>query len=73
MSQFLIKLILFVLSFKLLLFVLILFISKIHTFLPNDMYYYNEFEEALSENYFDILAIGNSRLLSSLDKKSCSF
>lgn len=42
--------------------------SSLHTFTPSVMYYYDEFNKAFTERNADLVAIGNSKLLSSLDK-----
>lgn len=43
------------------------FISHKHTFIPNNMYYCNEFNKAFKNGNYDLIAIGNSKLLSSID------
>jgi hypothetical protein len=45
--------------------------SENHEFQPTSMYYNQEFESAFKDkNYFDVVAIGNSKLLSAIDKKT---
>lgn len=41
---------------------------RTHEFLPSDMYYSEEFENAFDQKDYELVAIGNSKLLSSLDK-----
>lgn len=42
--------------------------SSLHEFTPSDMYYHDEFNKAFTERNSELLALGNSKLLSSLDK-----
>lgn len=41
-------------------------ISYNHSFLPNSMYYSNEFNKAFKNGNYELIAIGNSKLLASL-------
>lgn len=69
MSKFIYKLLIFILPFVV--FILFLFIvaGKNHRFQPSNKYYYKEFEAAFGDNRnFDVIAIGNSKLLSAIDK-----
>jgi hypothetical protein len=51
--------------------VLLLFIigSINHQFRPNNSYYFKEFESAFNGGSFDVITIGNSKLLSAIDKE----
>ena len=70
MKKFISKIAVFL--FPLMLVIIVLFITgrNLHHFQPSNMYYYQEFEAAFSENSnFDVVLIGNSKLLSAIDKK----
>lgn len=48
---------------------LIYIFHKCHHFKPSEMYYSNEFNQAFGEKTSDIIGLGNSKLLSSIDKQ----
>lgn len=52
----------------LLLVIILSIINMTHSFLPSKMYYNEEFNSAFREGDFELIALGNSKLLSSLDK-----
>lgn len=70
MRKYIFRLITFITPLVLITFFLLIIARKHHQFQPSSMYYYKEFEHAFQGNDFDIVAIGNSKLLSALDKKT---
>lgn len=48
---------------------IVIFLSKIHEFKPSPKYNYKEFNKAFLEKDYDLIAVGNSKLLCSLDKR----
>lgn len=67
------RFIIYIIFFSLIYFLLqIIFIGRFvahHQFRPSKMYYSSEFDSAFKERNSEIIAIGNSKLLSSIDKE----
>jgi len=68
MKKFIRKTIVFISILFLFLVLLILVASKLNQFYPFEGYYNKEFKEAFKKGNSDVVAIGNSKLLSALDK-----
>lgn len=47
---------------------MLMYAKQKHQFLPSSFYYYEEFENAFQEKDMDVIALGNSKLLSAIDK-----
>jgi hypothetical protein len=67
MKVFIIRILAFSAVFISILLLIIMIASFSHVFLPSDMYYCDDFNRAFTEKDFGLIAIGNSKLLSSLD------
>lgn len=68
MKSFIKKISVFSLWFLLFCSIVLVLIKSSHEFLPSEMYYSNEFKNAFKEKDIELIAIGNSKLLSSIDK-----
>ena len=69
MKYFLKKIVLFSIKPILLITILLFFTNQIHEYSPSTAYYSDEFNKAFNQKDFELIAIGNSKLLSSIDKK----
>lgn len=72
MKKILIRFVWFVLPLLIIIFGSLLFVNNTFRFLPSDLYYYNEFNKVFTEKDYDLVAIGNSKLLASIDKSALS-
>ncbi len=49
--------------------ILLIIASRLHRFQPSEMYFHEDFQN-INKSEFQVLALGNSKLLSSIDKKT---
>lgn len=68
MKKFLSKTLIFIGVFLLVSLIVALFVGATHKFIPHHKFYNHEFEKAFKDRDIEFLAIGNSKLLASLDK-----
>lgn len=69
MKHFIINFTTYLVVLILLIFVIVFILSEKHQFKPSPKYNYKEFNSAFNNKNYDLIAIGNSKLLSSLDKE----
>ncbi|MCD8411917.1 hypothetical protein [Tenacibaculum finnmarkense] len=69
MKKFLLKIIVFSVIPIFIILLLLFVMDKYHQYLPSKMYYSNEFNKAFNENDIALIALGNSKLLASIDKE----
>lgn len=70
MKRFVKRTTIFFLLLSLIIVVLIVVANRLHQFYPSEGYYHHEFNKAFEKGNSDIVAIGNSKLLSALDKNT---
>ena len=70
MKYFLKKVILFSIKPLILIIILLSLASWVHKYAPSKMYYYSEFNKAFNQRDLELIALGNSKLLASIHKKT---
>ena len=71
MKRFIFKSLAFIIPFLTIILFLFTVVRENHQFRASTGYYCKEFKSAFKDNsYFDVVAIGNSKLLSAIDKKT---
>lgn len=70
MINFIKKILIFGLIIILLVSFLLFILNKNHKYLATDMYYANEFNSAFKNKNYELLVLGNSKALASIDKKT---
>ncbi|CAM1333286.1 hypothetical protein [Tenacibaculum aestuariivivum] len=69
MKKFLLKIILFSAIPIFIIIILLFMMDRLHKYTPSKMYYSNEFNKAFNKKDVELIALGNSKLLSSIDKE----